>query len=689
VVEPDLTGLPDWEPAHVDAARRIGRQLRGGRPLLHFAVGADQRLQDRLATELGGAVLRLDPSAGEPWSQIESVTAPVRVVGVPKDASSAFLTRLNLGRERVQQAGLQVILWLEGLEMVHRLAETAPDLWAHRGGLDYFLSEADLPPPPGDDTPNYTIAAQDLQSRISTWPTHYRQERLHLQAILATLLFMSGRQDAAARLHEATVQALQGALDDAHAETIEILNALRLLHPALPRILNDRPRSIQVLILEHVAALGRSLQRGKLDEVDRDITETRRIRLDESYAPLLHLYLCLLQMGLALRLSDPRGFEAAIRSHQSRRQDLRFLVPEGFPLPDVPSEIGLSADLALLQGDWLPALRALHAAAPQSPSQPGLFSASVHIERADLACQAGLVGVARRCLRRGYQNTQPLGLTARVDFLARALRAFAGRPSRLLPLAWLREAQALHSSVHVRAILIPLLAALGLVGHASLARQRLSTLARRNDYDGHRAALGLARLELDLHKPRAACAAAHRALVFAQKHGGYALIAEVWLLLATAARACADSALQDEATQAAEAQLLRVEPRLRPPKLRLDLARERAALLQAQGQGAKADALFAPLRAEFHERGLKMIAHETLLAAARFGGPGRVEAAEAAIRLAWEVGLPILEARALLERAALPDPPPNALEKARWWIEQIGERAELTRLAEVQRAIRA
>lgn len=134
----------ELEAAHEDGIRRLKRALaRSPRGLLCFAVGRDEAIRARVAARIGARVVQLDREDRKPWRALVEVDGPV--IGlVPAGEVDELFARLNLGREIKTVQRRIVVLWLQELSQLDTVRVHAPDLWAHRRELYWFLSGVDF-----------------------------------------------------------------------------------------------------------------------------------------------------------------------------------------------------------------------------------------------------------------------------------------------------------------------------------------------------------------------------------------------------------------------------------------------------------------------------------------------------------------------------------------------------------------
>lgn len=339
----------------------------------------------------------------------------------------------------------------------------------------------------------------------------------------------------------------------------------------------------------------------------------------------------------------------------------------------------------LLAGDWLDALRKVHTGAHSAEAGGAGTAVTLLDLGVRIARDAGLLTLAEAWTDRALVLASRAGPTSEGRLLTSLLTSgtlSAARQADLLP-------RALDLAPQIRDFQLScdLQAAAGVAGAPEPARSALRRRLRRHGYERFCAGRALARMERALCNGVAAADATHAAMDYASRYGGFALRAELWLDLATAGRLAGQADLVEEALAQAARALAEVDEALHPAELRATLAREQGAHHQGRGEVELADrALWAEVE-RLRDRGARNLAQMALVAACRFGGPRRAEAGQAALELALEIGLPALEADALLEQAALAaeagNPEPYALDRARWWIERVGSRADRRRLDEV------
>lgn len=148
---------------HEDAVERIAEQVRrlvgGGR---HFATCASLELRAQVEAELRARlgedrVIRVDlPSGMDPWNavrlfQLERGTPEEQTLytlwGVHGDAPAGPdhpYAQLNLARDAWSSSGTHLLVWLDGLGEIPRLAEIAPDLWSARSLVEEFITLGDF-----------------------------------------------------------------------------------------------------------------------------------------------------------------------------------------------------------------------------------------------------------------------------------------------------------------------------------------------------------------------------------------------------------------------------------------------------------------------------------------------------------------------------------------------------------------
>lgn len=147
---------PKLSLSHERALRRLTRLL-GARPhLLAVCVASRSAVREAIERELGARVAprrvrraTLGDEGTSPWPSgggDDHGARTVWSVALPLDSPASSLARLNLAREAIPREALSVLLWVEGFEGLDALREHAPDLWATRSGVMFFLSFGGVEP---------------------------------------------------------------------------------------------------------------------------------------------------------------------------------------------------------------------------------------------------------------------------------------------------------------------------------------------------------------------------------------------------------------------------------------------------------------------------------------------------------------------------------------------------------------
>lgn len=686
--------LETLDPAHQDALRRLRRWFRAPGGRLVVAVGADPAIRAEVARALGEvAVLELDPDEPAPWEILVRHRAQLVLAVLPPDSPHSLLQRLNVGREQVARQGLRLILWLSSLSTMDGLRLAAPDLWAHRSGWLPFLSEADLPAPAGPLPPSVDEQLAELEARIASWPAEDKVGRFQAEANAVWLLTEAGHLDGA-RERQRSLELgwrklppflrwmcrphLEQARTHAHAERAphERLSALD------PERLSDTPEEQLLAWVTRLAMLNRL---GWLNRSKAEVSRQPPPGLDQSGRAAWRFNQSAHLASAAINTADLATARRAIDQLWPAFSELND-ESRAFQEARARKQLAVqTVQASLIASDWLDALREVHTGA--SVSQAG--GAGTTYELLDLglrvARDAGLLTLAEAWTDRALLLAQRAGPTAEARLLTSLLTSgtlSAARQADLVP-------RALDLAPQIRDFQLScdLQAAAGVAGAPEPARSALRRRLRRHGYERFCAGRALARMERALCNGVAAADATHAAMDYASKYGGFALRAELWLDLATAGRLAGQPDLVEEALAQAARALAEVDEALHPAELRATLAREQGARHQGRGEGELADRALWTEVERLRDRGARSLAQRALVDACRFGGPRRAEAGQAALELALEIGLPALEADALLEQAALAaeagNPDSYALDRARWWIERIGSRADRRRLHEV------
>ncbi len=686
---------PAWEPVHAEAVRRIHRALRPSGGRLVFAVGAARTLRERLVEELqqaGGLPVRaveLDRDVVDPWADLQGGADAICVVGIPPDAGSALFQRLNLGREGVSRRGLRVVLWLSRLDQMELLRTTAPDLWAHRVAFFPFISIADLPV--GDLPTPRPIGDQlrEVEARLAAWRGSDKAGQMVWMGRRIMLLFEAGRVEEArlesGRLEERAKRA--GPADRWASRRALARSRLRMSDGEGPHSALASTGAMEKNPDEHVRLLARTRRLGSLGNLGHLDRLAKELESDVELSPSSgrdsahRVNRALRRLQLTQELGD---FDAVNRWLEDGER-------EAAARPDFEAESArlhimfkmAEADRLHQQGHWLDALQVVHRAAHLSGESGTSELLALLRQGANIACTAGLSELGRNWSTETLRLSRSGGPILKAQSLTVALSDPAD-PSAANHLA---AARALLSQLHDRSAECDLLCALGLNSDAE-AEARLHSLARRHGYDGYLASRALFDLYSESNEGAQAAVAARGALPYAEKHGGFALKAEIHLDIALGCRQAGDEAGQAAALAAADRELATVSTTLHPYKLLCNRAGIAASLAQGRGDLAQAEEVFRTILRYLRERGLRLAELETLVGACRFGGIARRGFGEEASLMAIELGLPLFEARATLELCALSAeegrPDLAGFNGARSWLEQIGSRSDRRRLAEVQ-----
>jgi hypothetical protein len=673
------------EPAHQDGIRRALRQFRpeGGR--LVFALGRSAIVRAQVCTALGGTVVELHEDEADPWALLDGVGDRIVVVGLSVAATPALFARLNLGRERVQRRALRLVVWLKQVGQMELIREAAPDLWAHRAGFLPFLTEEDLPIDEADPGPSLLVRITEQEGRIGSWRGD-PGGKLWAKLDLVHLLSEAGQYERARNVLDGLERRWRrlrlpaGARDAIEVARRQTKIPVARLETALPTRLRTKGQ-----VAEWADGLAQLVALGKLQRVSEalenasGIAGSPGVSLDVNRGVLLSVLGSALDSPVQIEL----GLGELKRSFPLMNPASRHLYASRMAATSARTQ----SEAQRLRGDWLPALESL-AQAGNAAAQTGAGpTALLLIDGAKLAWMAGLPGLGALWLKRAIVQGQTTGMGLQAAVLRDALRL---APGPIDP-EWVSTARALIPQLLEAGQQCDLWAAVGLADDPSLARRELQHRRARHGYDGFVAARALCRMELALGEGRQAAANARSAMTYADKHGGYALRAQLWADAATGYRMAREWGAAADAVTEAQRILTTAPVDLHPASLLVQLSREQAALCTQRGALDEAAAVFAPARSILQARGVRLLEIELLVAATRFGGGSRASFGQQALELAIEIGLPALEADVLLELAALSTEQgavdTYALERATWWIERIGDRAARRRLAEVQASL--
>ena len=257
---------------HVTIARRGCLLLCVGRS---EAVRA--RVEDSLALRLGQDKVLIRGSLAEKRSDLWQVLVDARdASGVkPEDTVLSYrlggqpelererLFGLNAGRETRALERLRLLLWLDGFEQLEALRDKAPDLWAVRTDVQFYVSREDFEVPE-----EARQKVKGLDDEIREIDERLQQPWIEFETRLLLLIAKSFRMSE------------QGRNDEA----LRLLDEVDLLHAspeeegaALDAKIRARALALRCAVLE---ALGRSSEARRLAaEAIRDAHQNHDVRL--------------------------------------------------------------------------------------------------------------------------------------------------------------------------------------------------------------------------------------------------------------------------------------------------------------------------------------------------------------------------------------------------------------------------
>ncbi|MEZ4410148.1 MAG: hypothetical protein R3A52_27275 [Polyangiales bacterium] len=194
---------------HARAVERIARHIEDGDGLFIVCVGEASKLEAGVVEALAAKhpVARVVfTEASEPWEAIAAVGGAVASCSFEGGASlPSVLTRLNVGRERLNAGDPRVLLWVR-LRDVEGFVRAVPDLWSYRSDVLRFLSRHDfddIAPAAKDAVSESVVESFERIQRELEWATGRRRAELLIrQARIAAQLGHHSR--ALAYLDQAT-----------------------------------------------------------------------------------------------------------------------------------------------------------------------------------------------------------------------------------------------------------------------------------------------------------------------------------------------------------------------------------------------------------------------------------------------------------------------------------------------------
>lgn len=184
-------GRSETVRARVEEA--LAARLEPGKTLVRGSLAARR-------TDLWRALVQARDGSG---ARPEDTALSFRLGGDHTDDKERFFG-LNVGREMRAVERLRLLLWVDGFEQLEALRSEAPDLWAVRTDVQFYVSREDFEVPEGSalrDVNGFDDKLRQVDEDLKRGGLGVR-ERRRLLAIKARLVFEQGRYDEALRLSD-------------------------------------------------------------------------------------------------------------------------------------------------------------------------------------------------------------------------------------------------------------------------------------------------------------------------------------------------------------------------------------------------------------------------------------------------------------------------------------------------------